>query len=88
MFLINTKSIKDLDDVKSDLNGTFRKSIESKWKTVETKIVECLKVKVIANKRNTLDKNQVYMKINRSENSHGLIRNIVYFTDKDDQVVN
>ena len=43
---------------------------------------------MIANKRNTLDKNQVYMKINRSENSHGLIRNIVYFTDKDDQIVN
>ena len=58
VFLINTKSIKDLDDVKSDLNGTFRKSIESKWKTVETKIGECLKVKVIVNKRNTLDKNQ------------------------------
>ena len=43
MFLINTKSIKDLDDVKSDLNGTFRKLIESKWKMVETKIGECLK---------------------------------------------
>ena len=28
------------------------------------------------------------MKTNRSENSHGLIRNIVYFKDKDDQVVN
>ena len=33
VFLINTKSIKDLYNVKSDLNGTFRKSIESKWKT-------------------------------------------------------
>ena len=30
----------------------------------------------------------MYMKTNRSENSHGLIRNIVYFKDKDDQVVN
>ena len=30
----------------------------------------------------------MYMKINGSENSHGLIRNIVYFKDKDDQVVN
>ena len=28
------------------------------------------------------------MKINRSESSHGLIRNVVYFRDKDDQVVN
>ena len=28
------------------------------------------------------------MKINRSENSHELIRNIVYFKDKGDQVVN
>ena len=87
MFPINIKSIKDLDDFKSDLNGTFRKSIESKWKTFETEIGECLNVKVIANKINILDKNQIYMKINRSENSHGLIRNIVYFKDKDDQVV-
>ena len=38
VFLINTKRIKDLNEVKSDLNGTFRKSIESKWKTVETEI--------------------------------------------------
>ena len=43
---------------------------------------------MIANKRNILGKNQMYMKTNRSENSHGLIRNIVYFKDKDDQVVN
>ena len=28
VFLINIKSIKDLDDVKSDLNGTFRKLIQ------------------------------------------------------------
>ena len=66
----------------------FKKSIESKWKTVEAKIGECLKVKVIANKRNILGKNQMCMKINGSESSHGLIRNIVYFKDKDDQVVN
>ena len=88
VFLINTKSIKDLDDVKSNLNRTFRMSIESTWKMVETEIGECLKIKVIANKRKILDKNQVYMKINRSENSHGLIRNTVYFKGKDDQVVN
>ena len=66
----------------------LKKSIESKWKTVETEIGACFKVKVIANKKNKLDKNQIYMKINRSENSHGLIRNIVYFKGKDDQVVN
>ena len=82
VFLINMKSIKDLDDVKSDLNDTFRKSIESKWKTVETEISACLKVKVIANQKNKLDKNQVYVKINRSENSDGLIKNIVYFKIK------
>ena len=42
VFLITTKSIKDLDDdIKSDLNGTFRKSIESNWKTVETEVGEC-----------------------------------------------
>ena len=37
-------------------------SIESTWKIVETEIGECLKLKVIANKRKILDKNQVYMK--------------------------
>ena len=40
-FLINTKSVKDWDDVKSDLNGPFRKPRESKWKTVETEVGEC-----------------------------------------------
>ena len=78
MFLINTKSIKELEDVKSDLNGTFKKLIESKWKTIETQTGECLNVKVIPNKRNILDKNQVFMKMNISKNSHGLISNIVY----------
>ena len=88
VFLINTKNTKDLDDGESDLNGTFRKSIESKWKTVETEIAECLNVMVIARKRNILDKNQIYMKIIKSKNSHELIITIVYFKDKVDKVVN
>ena len=85
VFLINAKNTKDLDDGKSDLNGTFRKSIESKWNAAETEIGEYLKVIAIASNRNILDKNQIDMKINRSENSHELIRNIVYFKDKVDK---
>ena len=54
---------------------------------VEIEIGECLKIKVTAIKRNILDKNQVYMNINKFGNSHGSIRSIVYFKDKDDQVV-
>ena len=86
MFLINTKSIKNLDGIKSDSkrHKVNRIKLEDGW----NRNSECLQVKVIANKRNILDKNQIYMKINRSENSHELIRNIVYFKDKGDQVVN
>ena len=88
VFLINAKSIKDLDDVNSDLNDTLRKSIHFKWKTVETETAACLKVKITANKKNKLNKNQLHTKTNWSENSHGLIRKIVYFKDKDDQTDN
>ena len=86
LFLINTKSIKNLDGIKSDSKRrkVNRIKLEDGW----NRNSECLQVKVIANKRNILDKNQIYMKINRSENSHELIRNIVYFKDKGDQVVN
>ena len=86
VFLINTKSIKNLDGIKSDSkrHKVNRIKLEDGW----NRNSECLQVKVIANKRNILDKNQIYMKINRSENSHELIRNIVYFKDKGDQVVN
>ena len=42
---------------------------------------------MIANKRNILGK-KVYMRINRSEKCHRLIRKIVCFKDKDYQVIN
>ena len=60
VFLRNAKSIKDLDDVKSHLNDTFKKSIDFKWKTVETETGACLKVNITANKKNKLNKNQLH----------------------------
>ena len=76
VFVVNTEYVKDLNDVKSDLNGSFQKLLESKWKTVEFESGEIFSVKVVSNKKRK--ENQILMKINRSENKQGLVRNIVY----------
>lgn len=75
-------------DVESDLNGTFQMSLEVKWKTVEVEVKKCVSVKIISNKKQQLQENQILMKMSRSENRHGLVRNIVYLLNKNCKVVN
>ena len=88
VFVIDTQRLNDLDDVKSNLNGTFQKSLEAKWKAVTVELKEGVSVKIISNKKEQLQENQISMKVSRSKNRHGLVRNIVYFLNKNSKVVN
>ena len=88
VFVVSTEYIKDLNDFKSDLNGSFQKSLESKWKTAEFEPGEIVSVTVTSNKKQQLTENQILMKVSRSENKQGLVRNIVYFLNKHNQVIN
>ena len=88
LFLFLILIIEDLDDVKSDLNGTFQKFLEAKWKTVEIEVKESVSVKIISNKKQQLQENQILIKVRRSENKHSLVRNIVYSLNKNSKVLN
>ena len=35
VFVVSVEYVKDLNDVKCDLNGSFQKLLELKWKTVK-----------------------------------------------------
>ena len=88
VFVVSTEYVKDLNDFKSDLNGSFQKSLESKWKRAEFEPGEIVSVTVTSNKKQQLTENQILMKVSRSENKQGLVRNIVYFLNKHNQVIN
>ena len=57
VFVVNTEYVKDLNDVKSDLNGSFQNSLESKWKTVEFESGKIVSEKVVSNKKQQLKEN-------------------------------
>ena len=88
IFVIDTQCLKDLGDAKSDLNGTFQKSLEAKWKTEEIEVKECVSMKIISNKNQQLQENQILMKVCRSENRHGFVQDIDYFLNKNSKVLN
>ena len=88
IFVIDTQGLKDLDDVKSDLNGTFQKPLEAKWKRVQVEAKDCVSVNIISNKKQQLQENQILMKVSRSENRRSLVQIIVYFLNKSIKVVN
>ena len=54
---------------------------------MEVEVKECVSVKIISNKKQQLQENQILMKVFRSENRHGLVRNIVYFLNKNSKVL-
>ena len=82
IFVIDNKSLKDPEDVKSDLNGVFGKCHEVKWKTVCSKTKDFAIVQVVSNKKEILKLGQFHMRVHRTENNYGLVRNIIYFLDK------
>ena len=86
VFVITSDNLKNLDDIKSDLSGIFKRCLEAKCKIfdINDEYVEAL----LSNKNNKLREGQVFIDINRRENIHGLIRNIVYFKDKNKATIN
>ena len=80
VFVINSNNLKHLDDIKSDLNGIFKRCLEAKCKIFDIN-EKCVKA-ISSNKNNKLEEEQFFIHINRRENIHGLIRNIVCFKDK------
>ena len=54
IFVINSDHIKNRNDIKSDLNGIFKKCLESKCKTVE---LSDFSVKIISPKKRKLNEN-------------------------------
>ena len=89
-FLIDSRQLRHPEDAQSDLNGVFSKCIEVKTHTVDV-TSNCTgpqKVKVIANKKKELEKNQLYLRVNRKQNSHGLVRSISYFIEENGLIHN
>ena len=76
IFLVDTSKLKDANDVKSDLNSTFRKCHE-----VNYKIFDIKERKVASNKQRELAEHELRIRIHRTENIHWLIRSFVFFED-------
>ena len=81
VFVIDTKKLKEIDDMKSDLNGVFGKSHEVKYK-----IFDAMKTKVLRIAKNKMHQNKLIMRVHHTENAHGLIRSYMYFQDDDQNV--
>eukprot|EP00795_Rhopilema_esculentum_P015816 gene15815-7125_t len=90
VFLLDTSSVKDPNDVKSDLNGVFRIFHEVKSLTVSIKNNskdEGVTLQVKARKKLKLQEDGMHLMVNRRENDCGFIRNIMYFLGRDEKIV-
>ena len=79
IFVISSNCLKNVEDIKSDLNGIFRTYHEAKLKRVQ---VNNIIVTVKQNSNKEIVEGVLVMKINRRENEDGLVRNIVYFVNE------
>ena len=79
--VINSDHIKSRNDIKNNLNGIFKKCLESKCKTIES---SDFSVKIISPEKRKLNKKQLNMKVNWRENILGL----TYFTDSKSTFLN
>ena len=73
IFLADTRKLKDVNDVKSDLNGTFRKCYE-----VKCKIFDIIEKKVVSNEKRKLSEHELRIRVHHTENIYGLIRSFVF----------
>ena len=76
IFLVDIIKLKDVNDVKNDLNGAFRKCHEVKYKIFDTK-----ERKVVSREKREFTEHELRTKIHCTENIHGLIRSFVFFED-------
>ena len=87
IFVINSNNLANLDVIKSDVDGIFKRCLEANCKIFDDTNDKCVKV-VPSNINNKLKEGQVFIHINRRENIHGHIWNIVYFKDKNKATIN
>ena len=89
IFVVDSSNLGHPDDVQSDLNGVYKKCMEVKSHVVE--ITEGCSgkqsVKVKARKKMPLVDNQWYLRVNRKANESGLTRNISYFINDSDEIL-
>ena len=76
VFVIGITKFKETDLVKSELNGVFEKSYEIKYK-----IFTAMKNNVVRIGKNKIHQNELIIRVHRTENANGLIRNYLYFQD-------
>ena len=86
VFVINSNNLKLLDEIKSNWNEIFKICLEVKCKIFNIND-KCVKP-TSSKKNNKLEQWQFFSHINRRENIHGLIRNIVYFKNKNKATIN
>ena len=79
IFVISSNCLKNVEEIKSDLNGVFRTCHEAKSKRVQ---VNDIIVTVKPNSSKEKVEGELVMKINTRENEHGLVRNTVYFVNE------
>ena len=85
IFVISSNCLKNVEDIQNDLNGVFRMCHEVKSKIVQ---INDTIVTVKPNSNKEIVGGELVMKINRRENEHGLVRNIVYFVNEKKEVLN
>ena len=75
IFVISSNCLKNVEDIKSDLNGVSRTCHKAKSKRVQ---VNNIIVTVKQNSNKEIVEVELVMKINRRENEYGLVRNITW----------
>ena len=85
IFVISSNCLKNVEDIKGNMNGVFRTCHEVKSKRVQ---VNDTIVTVKPSSINEIVQGELVMKINRRENEHGLVRNIIYLVNEKKEVIN
>ena len=85
IIVISSNCLKNVEDIKSDLNAVFGICHKAKSKKVQVNDT------IVMGKPNSdkqIVEGELVMKINRHKNEHGLVRNIVYFLNEKKEVLN
>ena len=87
IFIIDSQHVKHLNDIQSDLNGVFKKCLEIKRYVVDVSrnATGSQNMKVHREKKE-LGPEQLYLQVNRKQNTFGLTRDISYLLDNEGRV--
>ena len=88
IFFIDTSNLKHLDDVKSDMNGVFHDTLDTRRKKVRPSPTNLkLEEKHFKGGKSELTEGSYAMSVNRRRNKAGLVRHIAYFTDNSGKIL-